>query len=47
MVGLVYSLSNRRRHAGHVTSAPGGSAHPERLPGSSEHNAILQCGVTA
>ena len=42
-----YILSSRLRHAWQVTRGAGGSAHPERLPGSSEHSAMRQCGVTA
>ncbi len=33
-VGSAYILSSRSRHFGQVTSAAGGSAHPELLPGS-------------
>jgi hypothetical protein len=42
-----YNLCSRCRHTEHVTSGAGGSAHPELLPGSTEHSAMRQCGLTA
>ncbi len=35
------------RQAGQVMASDGGSAHPERAPGSVAHKAMRQCGVTA
>jgi hypothetical protein len=44
---LGHIFSNRLRHARHVICGAGGSAQRERLPGSSEHSATRQLGVTA
>ena len=41
------SRRNRLRHVWQVTSLAGGSAQPERAPGSSAQSDIRQCGVTA
>jgi len=45
--GSACILSSRCKHFAQVTSAAGGSAHPELLPGSTEHSAMRQCGLTA
>lgn len=45
--GAAYSLSNRLRQAGQVTTAPGGSAQLDLAPGSAEQSAMRQFGVTA
>jgi hypothetical protein len=41
------SRARRRRHSGQVTWFAGGSAHPDFTPGSVEHSAMRQNGVTA
>ena len=38
---------SRRKHSRQVTWAAGGSAHPDFTPGSVQHNAMRQNGVTA
>ena len=41
------SRVSRRRHSRQVTWAAGGSAHPDFTPGSVQHKAMRQNGVTA
>jgi hypothetical protein len=43
----IRSRTSRRRHSRHVTLFAGGSDHPDFAPGSVEHRAMRQNGVTA